>query len=950
MPRRTARRLALAGAAVLALTATACSGSPGSPGSPGKDPDRAESAAEHRLPMKARELLEYGREGAESEEAEHEMGIQGEAGGESVEARTASEQFAQARTAPGIVNPDGYRQALAALNALTPVGGAWTEVTNVPYNADDTRFRDYYSNSSGGSGNVTGRVTGLASDDDGYVYEGGANGGVFRAHLTGTGASSAQVWTPISDQLGSLSTGDLRLAPNNQGSLWLSTGEANTGATSYVGQGVYALSDPRTGTFRPQDKVGTEELDSTTINALRFDKAGTTVYAATSRGVWSHSTNLARRSEPWTFLFAPNPEMIKKTTSGDGATTVIKEGAYADEPYANAPYANIVNDIAVDPKDAKHIVAAIGWRSGALSFPAPVGTIYYNGFYESRDAGATWKRVKLQGTLPADDVGNVTLQYSADSSRVYAINQSPRLLNKTTGTANTVLDGVYVSRSGNPAGPWTRIATSEKLAASGSALKQAVGGKGYGPGIQAWYNQSLVVDPADPEHLFVGLEEVYESRNGGSTWKTIGPYWNFYFSCWGTDFSQDFAGCSQTTHSDQHSASIGLSGGKAMVYIGNDGGVYRRPANSRAADSEGHATDWQSLNDGSNDNLQYYAVGVGAAKPSTLQQAGTYIGGKSLPAGDPIVSGGLQDNGGSITFEGSGEMSSNFGGDGGDVLVDPGDGCNIVQEYVYLSMRVTNTCAAQSDPAAFSDTAKATTRDIAPPDTNARFIAPFAASGSDINTWIAGGAHVWKQTQGFAIEDGSAWTSIADLTKFSSTAVATAVAAQGNTYVAGWCGPCNNSGFKRGLVIGNLTTGTQDVVKLDNLPNRYIGGVAVDPSNENRVLVALGGFSRRFTEGPGAGTGHVYEYTKGADGSWTATNISGNLPDLPANSVKVLPSGGLLVGTDLAVFYRAPGQTGWQRLGTGLPLTTVMDVEVYESSLYVATHGRGIWKTALPTS
>ena len=937
MPTFITRRRAAAGVAVLALSAAAIAGT-----FVGSSPGHSDPEAHY--PLKARELLEYGKGG---EEAEREMATQGEAGGESVEARTASEQFAQARTAPGIVNPDGYRQALAALQLLPTAGGAWSEVTKVPYNADDTRFRDYYSNSSGGSGNVTGRVTGLASDDGGYVYEGGANGGVFRAHLTGTGPSATQAWTPISDQLGTLSTGDLRLAPD-RGSLWLSTGEANTGATSYVGLGVYALADPKTGAFTPSDKIGTEELDATTINALRFDKAGTTVYAATSRGVWSHTTNLAQRGTPWTFLFAPNPDMIKKTTSNDGAKVVIPNGTHSDAPYANAPYANIVNDIAVDPKDARHVVAAIGWRSGALSFPAPVGTIYYNGFYESRDAGTTWAKVKLTGTLPADDVGNVTLQYSADSSRVYAINQSPRLLNKTNGTTNTVLDGVYVSQSGNPSGPWNRIATSQKLAASGSALKQSLGGKGYGPGIQAWYNQSLVVDPQDPEHLFVGLEEVYESRNGGATWKTIGPYWNFYFSCWGTDFSKDFAGCNQTTHPDQHSASIGASGSTLMVYIGNDGGVYRRPANSQKADKDGHATDWQSLNDGSNDNLQYYAVGVGAANEASLAKARTTIGGKTLPVGTPIVSGGLQDNGGSITFEGSGEMSSNFGGDGGDVLVDPNDGCNIVQEYVYLSMRVTNTCAAQSDPNAFFDPSVATTRDIAPPDSNARFIAPFAASGSDINTWVAGGAHIWKQTDGFAIKDGSAWTSIADLTKNSSSAVATAVAAHGNTYAAGWCGPCNNSGFTRGLVIGNLTTGAQDTVNVGNLPNRYIGGVAVDPTNENRVLVALGGFSRRFTEGPGAGTGHVYEYTKGTNGTWTAADITANLPDLPANSVKALPSGGLLVGTDLQVFYRAPGATTWQRLGSGLPLTTVMDVEVYRGSLYVATHGRGIWKTALP--
>jgi hypothetical protein len=57
-----------------------------------------------------------------------------------------------------------------------------------------------------------------------------------------------------------------------------------------------------------------------------------------------------------------------------------------------------------------------------------------------------------------------------------------------------------------------------------------------------------------------------------------------------------------------------------------------------------------------------------------------------------------------------------------------------------------------------------------------------------------------------------------------------------------------------------------------------------------------------------------------------------------------------VVGTDLAVLYRAPGATNWQRLGTGLPLTVAIDVEVGPTGtdLYAATHGRGIWKIQLP--
>src|SRR5581483_9048090 len=104
--------------------------------------------------------------------------------------------------------------------------------------------------------------------------------------------------------------------------------------------------------FQPGNRVGGSELESTTIRALRF--AGGTVYAATSRGVWSHSTSTL--SGPWKLEFAPNPDYLPG-------------GSLANDP--NAPYKNIANDIAVDPRDPSKVILAIGWRSGDA----------YNGFY-----------------------------------------------------------------------------------------------------------------------------------------------------------------------------------------------------------------------------------------------------------------------------------------------------------------------------------------------------------------------------------------------------------------------------------------------------------------------------------------------------------------------------------------------------------------------------------------
>ncbi len=104
---------------------------------------------------------------------------------------------------------------------------------------------------------------------------------------------------------------------------------------------------------------------------------------------------------------------------------------------------------------------------------------------------------------------------------------------------------------------------------------------------------------------------------------------------------------------------------------------------------EGHATDWASLNANLR-TLQYYSVGVGR-----------------VPGG-VAVAGGLQDNGGSLLLPedltGTGKMGSPFGGDGGDIIVDPDDGCKILDEYVFLELWLTETCGrSDGAPGAIRD-------------------------------------------------------------------------------------------------------------------------------------------------------------------------------------------------------------------------------------------------------
>jgi hypothetical protein len=605
------------------------------------------------------------------------------------------------------------------------------------------------------------------------------------------------------------------------------------------------------------------------------------VYAATSRGVWKHSATA--KTGGWKRVLYPVADPVVNGVA---------------RPDLQSPYNNICNDVAIQPNtNGGTVIANCAWRGGAA----------YNGFYLSTDGGNNFALVNPLGALNPQDVGRSQFAYSADGTELYATVES---IGRYTHTVNTTLAGVFES-SGSVTGPWNKIADSQKLASSGSALKNY---RGYRPGVQAWYNQVLAVDPGNAHHLYVGLEEIYETHDGGVSWQTTGPYWNFEFPCWSIlDASNQ---CSPTTHADQHAIAFG----NGNVYVGNDGGLYARPINGQV-DASGHGTDWRSLNANLR-TLQYYSVGVGKV------------------AGGVAVSGGLQDNGGSLLLpadrSGNGVMGSPFGGDGGDIIVDPDDGCRILDEYVYLELWLTETCGR-------SDGSVHAIRDVSIVDPSPRFTAPFRADSTNKNLWIAGGRYLWKNDKGFAIQNGSGWTNIFDNGSGHST---TAIAVQNGTIYSAWCGPCNNDGFARGVSAN--TGGTFRQIALPAAaPNRYISAIAIDPADAsgNTAYLGFNGFSRRWTEGPGVGLGHLW---KTSDGGATWADVSGSLPDVPVNDI-VVSRGKLVVATDLGTVVSSSDRSSWYRLGGNLPYTTVMDLHLGpDGRLYAATHGRGIWSISQP--
>ena len=149
-----------------------------------------------------------------------------------------------------------------------------------------------------------------------------------------------------------------------------------------------------------------------------------------------------------------------------------------------------------------------------------------------------------------------------------------------------------------------------------------------------------------------------------------------------------------------------------------------------------------------------------------------------------------------------------------------------------------------------------------------------------------------------------------------------------------------------------LTANGWHVISQPNgLPARYITSVRMDPSNPTTVYVTLGGYSTHWVP-PGAifqesvGTGHVF---KSVDGGNNFTDVSGNLPDTPADWVE-LHGATLVVGTDIGVFVSSSLDGGtWSVLGdpTLGPGTSTFAALAFAPNnanlLYAATFGRGIW-------
>lgn len=890
------------------------------------------------------------------------------------------DQMASARLAPDRSAPAGalrmaiaQRAALSAAASSVPgAAGTWRAYGSGPLIANDSR---YPSVNGEGLVDLNGRVDTLDYDPASKrLFAGLGTGGVWMS--TDMGAN----WKSIGENLPTQVNGALAWTPAGGGALIVATGEPIQAYGARTGIGV----------LRTRDLGATwEHATGVPDGALSFQvvvdrKNPSIVYAATSKGLFrSENAGVSFKN-----VNLPTGECAGKTDNG------------------RCMLANFVTDVVVQAPDTYGnaggaVLAVVGYRAGARLYAGtdlPEGA--WNGLYSSADGKpGSFTKIAPSGFTAANRIGKVELGIAEGPAQnhdiVYAIVEDAEMFrggyqyldaptDLWTGLTNTVLNGVYVSKDFGQT--WTLMGDSTTISqnpATGSALVGTGQAVFYAPGAQAWYNQWIKPDPTKqtaegvPTRLLFGLEEVWENDvvndNVGAdkptTFHVVGKYFANRF-CLFLDTGLPACPTGRppivptTTHPDQHEAIFVPDGsGGVTLVVGNDGGVYTQHADS-AQDFEN--TRWgDGANDGFNTLLPYHAR---IAKDGTAWF-------------------GLQDNGSGKVDPADGKLYMTMGGDGFFVAVDPNNSDYAWSETPSGSMRVT-TDGGQ------------TWKDSAPVLTGAQFSNPFVMDPKDANHLMTAGREVvetidgadtcdeglipndidpglvvdptvaceWKEVYnlGTKLHPGDA---DAEAGEGDADNVISAVDLYGDAAYVGFCGPCSimndDIGFGRGLATNvggavpakRMTSDGWHIAGAKGLPNRMINSIAIDPADPRTVFVAVGGYDRGWRP-PGSyrdknksiGRGHVFRST---DAGATFVDISGSLPNAPANAV-TLRGSQVIVGTDVGAFLSSDRNgSSWAALDKGMPAVPVSSLQVHpgnSNQVLASTFGRGLYLYEFPAS
>ncbi len=338
-------------------------------------------------------------------------------------------------------------------------------------------------------------------------YAGAATGGVWKTTNAGT------TWTPIFDDMPTMSIGDIAVAESDPNIVWVGTGEANIFRASTAGIGVFKSTD-----------------------------GGET---------WEHMGLEATYTIPRILIHPTNPDIVYVAATGHEWTTNPERGVFKTEDggktWAKVLYVNEkvgANDIVMDPQNPDTLYAATWNRiRRRWSDPVPRGE---DGLFKTTDGGKTWTSID-NGLPETEFTGRIGIDLCRTKPNVlyaYVDNHTP---GREAGEGERDsygrprqrgIVGAEVYRSNDAGATWNR--THEA-----TPYFERFGGT-YG-----WVFGQIRVDPNDENTVYIMGLGLAKSTDGGKT------FTNLYY---------------QGLHGDHHGLWIDPEDSNHLIN-NNDGGV-----------------------------------------------------------------------------------------------------------------------------------------------------------------------------------------------------------------------------------------------------------------------------------------------------------------------------------------------------------------------------------------
>jgi hypothetical protein len=779
----------------------------------------------------------------------------------------------------------------------------YTRAPESPLALDPTRFtslgpQPLQSNGCLGCfqyGRVAGRSNVIAIDPvtPNVAYLGSDGGGVWK---TTNCCSAATSWTAVTDEptLSTIAIGDLTLDPNDHNVVYAGTGDLRFGSFSFGAAGV----------LKSTDQGGTW----TVLGANVFGN----IYPQPAGAFPQYQAIGKVRVDPR----SSNKVVVGTKT---GVFFSYDAGVNWTGPCLPDAFPNQRQDVTgllvADNGTSTDLYAAVGARGFATPVQANLDQNGANGIYRTTipasGCPASWTLVTTpangwpagtgSGTpFPTNTLGRIDVAMAPSNRNViYAQVQS--------------ISATPPNQQGGQLGVW-------RTTDGGTTWQQRSGVAGLtgcdGDYNQNWYDQGLAVDPNNPDVVFMDTHDIWRSTDGGTVF---------------TDLTCGYAG-GNTVHVDQHALAF-VPGSSSVLLAGSDGGAYVS-TNANAA-----TPTFTQIND-SLSTIEFYSGDITADFATSAT---------------PGINAGAQDNGSSVFVWSAGNPGPALwqmrrGGDGMYARIEPKVGLRWYQESQNGSMGVSTTGPMGGQAGATGGWTVDTRSFVFPYELD-----KFNCPGATCDHMIAGSNRVWETLTG-AIPASSWRAASPNLTKntlgnrsfinqlsfaVSDTTVAIVGTNDGNVQY----------GFNLGQVVPSATwvnvTGGNAV-----LPNRPVLDVATDPATPVIGYAAVGGFDANTPATPG----HVFQVvcTSGC-ASFTWTNKSGNLPDIPADSILANPRfpQQVFVGTDWGLYFTNDINQNppvWQRFQQGLPNSMIWDMSIDRgfTTLAVFTRSRGAYAWPLP--